>query len=153
TAVAEPTVLRRPLIIYGTGGPGVAGEGKERQKAEGKRQKAKAAGTRQENCSSALCLVPFSFPKGDLPEGLLRALERADVDRLPENVTLHRLPDGGADLPGVRAGRNVQLGIECIDLERVVMHRARRRRPGAAVSRPAGADLMRPVGEVGALRH
>src|SRR5688572_28638145 len=64
---------------------------------------------------------------------LRRAAEQPSVDGLAEHVPLHRLEHLRARLERVGPRRYVELRIERIDLEHVVMARARRGRARAAV--------------------
>ena len=59
-----------------------------------------------------------------IDDTLLRPAEQPDVDGLAEDVSVHRLEDFRARLPGVGAWLDVDLRVERVDLDRVVMKRS-----------------------------
>ena len=67
---------------------------------------------------------------------LLRALEQSAVDRLAENVSLHRLHHVRARLESVGGRLDVDHRVERVELEHVVMLRTVRAGAGTAIHRP-----------------
>src|SRR6188768_3560909 len=83
---------------------------------------------------------------------LRRPAEQPSVNGFAEHVSLHRLEHLRARLERVGPWRHVELRVERVDLEHVVMARARRGRARAAVHLSRRAVLVAPVRQFLAFR-
>src|SRR5688572_1441271 len=84
---------------------------------------------------------------------LLRPAEEPHVYGLPENVPLHSGVYGRSGSPGVVGALDVDLRVECEELECVVVAGARGRRTRPAIHGAASADLLTAVGKHRAPGH